>query len=121
MNLKGLRGILSSVMYNDTVTILRRQRVGNGDRSSRTTDVPLYEDVPCKLSQYGKGLVTNKTQSTFNVTTDLRICLSPEYDVQPNDVMPIMHEGQKFTLYAGVAFRYPTHQEISVRRQKEGA
>ena len=108
-------------MYHDRVTVLRRQRVGTGDRSSKFADVAVYEDVPCKLSQYGKDLLADKTQSTMNITTDLRVCLAPSYTIEANDVMQVTHEGQTFTLYAGTPFVYPTHQEISVRRQREGA
>lgn len=112
-----LRGILSRIMYHDRVTVKRYKRKSGGGFTTQA----VYEDVPCKLSQYGKDLLADKTQSTVNVTADLRLCLSPVYIIETNDVMEITHAGKTFTLYAGTPFVYPTHQEISVRRQKEGA
>ena len=116
-----LRGILSSVMYKDTVTVERYTATEAEDGSDDYAAETIYEDVPCKLSQYGKDLLADKTSITCNVTTDLRLCLSPSYVIEANDVMHVTHQGRMFTLYAGVPFVYPTHQEISVRRQKEGA
>lgn len=116
-----LRGILARAMYHDRVTVQRYTAAEADDGSDDYEMATVYEDVPCKLSQYGKDLLTDKTQSTYNVTADLRICMSPVFVIQPNDVMQVTHQGQTFTLYAGKPFVYPTHQEISVRRQKERA
>ncbi|MDD6699323.1 MAG: hypothetical protein PUE51_13415 [Veillonellaceae bacterium] len=114
--------LLSSIMYNDTVTVERYAAAEAEDGSDDYEMTTVYEDIPCKLSQYGKDLLADKTAITYNVTTDLRLCLPPAYIIEPNDVMHVTtREGRTFTLYAGVPFVYPTHQEISVRRQKEGA
>ena len=116
-----LRGILARTMYHDRVTVERYTAAEADDGSDDYEMATVYTDVPCKLSQYGKDLLADKTQSTYNVTTDLRVCLSPVFVIEPNDVLHVTHQGQTFTLYAGRPFVYPTHQEISVRRQKEGA
>ena len=115
------QSLLSRIMYHDTVTVQRYMSCEADDGSDDYEVANVYEGVPCKLSQYGKDLLTDKTQSTVNVTTDLRICLNPVYHIEQNDVMQVSHQGQTFTLYAGQSFVYPTHQEISVRRQREEA
>ena len=116
-----LKSLLNEIMYHDTVTVERYIPSEADDGSDDYEMEVIYSDAPCKLSQYGKDLLTDKTESKFNVTTDLRIRMSPSYEIKPNDVMHVSHKGQTFTLYAGMPFVYPTHQEISVRRQREGA
>lgn len=116
-----LRGILHQMMYKDRATVRRAQKIkapdGSDDFSKEYAIV--YEDIPCKLSQYGKDMPGHIEDRAMVLSIDLRLCCDPEYDIRPNDVVKVSHQGQTFTLHAGQRFAYPTHQEISVRRGKE--
>lgn len=113
------KGLLHQHMYNDTVTVSRPMASTDDEGADDYTVADVYTDIPCKLSQYGKELQSGKNAREFSLSTDLRICLDPEYDIEPNDVLTITHQGQTFTLNAAQAFKYRTHQEISVRKDGE--
>jgi hypothetical protein len=106
-------------MYADRVTVYRQQAAKDDDGADDYTTQAVYQELPCHLTQYGKELQSGQNPREFYLKTDLRICLDPEYDILPNDVLVIVHVGQTFTLNAAKAFKYPTHQEISVRRKEE--
>lgn len=106
-------------MYLDRVTISRQVPAVDSEGADGFVTTDVYTDVPCKLSQYGKELQSEQRDREYLLRTDLRICLEPSYEVKPNDTLTITHEGQTFILYAAQAFKYPTHQEISVRRDSE--
>ena len=103
-------------MYADRVTVYRQQAVKDDDGADDYTMQAVYQELPCHLTQYGKEMQSGQNPREFFTKTDLRICLDPEYDILPNDVLVIVHVGQTFTLNAAKAFKYPDHQEISVRR-----
>ena len=77
------------------------------------------EDVPCKLSQYGKDLLASKTERALSVKIDLRLCCARDVDIREGDRVVVSHQGQTFELFAGTRFVYPTHAEVSVRRSEE--
>lgn len=119
MNFNRCRQALHQYMYQDTVTVSRQVPIVDKEGADDYAVENIYTNLPCKLSQYGKELRTDKTDRAFVLGTDLRICLDPDYEIRPNDILTIHHEGQDFVLHAAQAFRYPTHQEISVRREDE--
>ena len=116
-----LKGILHQLMYKDRVSVYRVQKVMVEDGSDDYAEefLPVFEDLPCKLSQYGKALSAHISDRAMIESLDLRLCLDPDIDIHENDIVKVSHQGQIFTLYAGERFPYPTHQEISVRRNKE--
>lgn len=116
-----MRGILHRLMYNDRATIYRAQKSMADDGSDDYAEefLPVYEDLPCKLSQYSKELTAHQGERAMTASINLRLCCDPEIDIHKNDIVKVMHQGQLYTLYAGTRFPYPTHQEISVRRNKE--
>ncbi|WP_301963314.1 hypothetical protein [uncultured Megasphaera sp.] len=113
------RAALKRYMYLDRVTISRQMPVLDDEGADSFAMTDVYTDVPCKLSQYGKELQSEQRDREYWLRADLRICLEPSYDIRPGDVLIITHEEQVFTLYAAQAFKYLTHQEISVRRDSE--
>lgn len=119
-----LKGLLANIMYKDKATVYRVQteRSSTGFDDDVSAEVPVYQDIPCKLSQYGKDLMALPTSTAMEVSIELRLCCAPDILIQENDRLVITtRQGQTFELYAGVRFAYPTHQEISVRRQREVA
>lgn len=117
-----LRGILHQVMYKDKATVYRAQKVLAEDGSDDYADefAEVLSNIPCKLSQYNQnGLPTHVEDRAITLSIDLRLCCDPEHDIRMNDIVEVLHRGQKFTLRAGQRFAYPTHQEISMRRKKE--
>ena len=112
--------ILERFMYKDRCDVSRAQltKIGKSDDTTRNF-YTVYQQIPCHLAQYGKELSAHRDDVSQKITEDLRLCYDPIYDVNENDVLTITHKGQTFTLFAGTAFKYPTHVELSVRRRKE--
>lgn len=120
-NYPRLRGLLHNVMYKDVATVYRltSTQADDGSDDYDDTETAVYEDMPCKLSQYGKELGHNVTDRAANLIINLRVCCSPEYEIRENDIFDITHNDQHFIMRAGKRFVYPTHQEIPVKQTKE--
>lgn len=116
---KYLRGLLLAIMYKDVATIYRSVDVKEDTGASDYEFQAIYENLPCKLSQYGKELSAHRDDRAQHITQDLRLTCDPEIEIQENDVVDVLHEGEIFKLIAGTSFNYPTHKEISMRRRKE--
>ena len=114
-----LKRILHKIMYKDRATVYRHQRTVRENGAATSEPVLVYENVPCKLSQYGKDIASHIEDRAAILSEDLRLCCDHDYVIRPNDVVQVSHQGQRFTLHAGQRFAYPTHQEISLRRRKE--
>ena len=110
-----LKKLLARYMYKDTATIYRCDEAPDGPVDDYE-EVMVYENIPCKLSQYGKDLNFKATDMATEVNENLRMTCNPAYDIQPNDYIVIQHQGQEFRLNASQSFCYPTHQEISLLR-----
>lgn len=119
MNWNRYKQLLLQYMYADTLTVYRQMREEDDEGADDYVIKAVYKDVPCRLHQYHKDLQSGKTPREFFVKTDLRVCLDPQYEILPNDILTIQHEGQTFQLNASISFKYPTHQEISVRREDD--
>lgn len=72
-----------------------------------------------KTEKYGKDISAHRDDKSQKLTEDLRLTCDSEIEILPNDFLKVQHQSQEFELVAGVAFNYPTHKEISVRRRKE--
>ena len=116
-----LKGILRRMMYHDCADVYRLRQVQAADGSDdyAEEEMPVYEKLPCKLSQYGKSLTTDKTERATNVFIDLRLCCDPAVDIRANDRVVVLREGRPMEFVAGVSFPYPTHQEIGLKRKGE--
>lgn len=113
--------LLADIMYKDTCTISRQMATTDDIGADVYELTAVYSDVPCRLGQTGQSASTNgtETDSTFTLSDRLRLCLSPEYDVKPNDIISISHEGQSFIMRADTPFKYMTHQEIKLLKDGE--
>lgn len=120
MNLPRLKNILHKVFYNDRATVYRNVEVIEEDTGASDYEFQaVYENIPCHLAQYGKDIAGHRDDRAYLVTEDLRLTCNPEIEIQENDVVEVLHEGEIFKLWAGTSFNYPTHKEISLRRRKE--
>lgn len=115
-----LKQLLHKFMYHDTCNVYRAVEIEDGYVDSVSEDFELvYENIPCKLSQYGKQLSAHRDDRSQLITEDLRLTCDPEYVILEDDVVEVQHQGELFKLWAGTSFNYPTHKEISVRRRRE--
>lgn len=110
-----LRSLLNRIMYRDRATVYRMVEKETNFVDDYE-DVVVYEDIPCKLSQYGKDMLIDTGNEAPEIPENLRMTCDSSYDIQPNDYVIILHQGQRFNLNASRAFKYPTHQEISMLR-----
>ena len=112
--------LLADIMYKDTCTISRQMATTDDIGADVYELTAVYSDVPCKLGQNNQSSTNGtETDSTFTLSDRLRLCLSPEYDVKPNDIISISHEGQLFVMRADTSFKYMTHQEIKLLKDGE--
>lgn len=116
---KYLQKLLHKIMYNDVATVSRSVDVEEDTGASDYEFQPVYENLPCKLSQYGKELSAHRDDRAQHITVDLRLTCDPDIEIQENDIVDVIHEGETFKLVAGTSFNYPTHKEISLRRRRE--
>ena len=116
-----LKGVLHRLMYHDRADVYRLKKVQAPDGSDdyAEDETPVYAALPCKLSQYGKDLTTNKTERAVSVFVDLRLCCDPAFDIRANDRIVVLRQGKRMEFVAGISFPYPTHQEIALRRRGE--
>lgn len=119
-NYSRFQNLLNRYMYKDVCTVYRQAKVMAEDGSDDYAMAAVYKDVPCNLAQYGRQLEAQKEDRGYIIKTDLRLNLSPEYDLKPNDVIKVTTaEGQQFTLNASRSHKYPTHQIVTLRRKEE--
>ena len=116
-----LKGILRRMMYHDRADVyrLRQVRAADGSDDYAEEETPVYERLPCKLSQYGKAPTTDKTERAVSVFIDLRLCCDPAFDIRANDRVVVLRQGKRMEFVAGISFPYQTHQEIVLRRRGE--
>ena len=116
---KKLQNYLQKIMYTDTATIYRSAKTKNSVTGAMEfSHQAVYEKIPCKLSQY-KDIYATRNERTQEITLDFRLTCDPAIEILENDVVDVTHGGEIFKLIAGTSFNYPTHKEISMRRQKE--
>ena len=114
-----LKRDLHAIMYKDVATIYRSVKViEEGTGATDYESQVVIENLPCKLSQY-KEIYANRNDRAQSIDLDFRLTCDPEIDIEENDVVDVLHEGENFKLVAGTSFNYPTHKEISMRRRKE--
>ena len=115
------KAYLRRMMYHDRADVyrLRAVKAEDGSDDYAEEEIPVYEGIPCKLSQYGKELTTTKTERAASVFIDLRLCCDPVVDIRANDRIVVLREGRRMEFVAGISFPYPTHQEIVLRRRGE--
>lgn len=116
-----LRGLLRAIMYQDRADVYRLQKVTAEDGSDDYAEemAPVYTALPCKLAQYGKDLMADKTARAVSVFTDLRMNCAPDAVILPNDRVVVTHMGRREEFFVTSAFLYPTHQEVGLRRRGE--
>lgn len=118
-SIAGLQSLLRRFMYHDTATVMRQMATVDDEGADDYDVQVIYEDIPCKLSQYGKDISTAVTDRQADISMDFRLTCDPSYDIKPNDIIRVQHEGQEFLLNAAMPFKYKTHLEISLRRKDE--
>jgi len=104
-----------ALLHQDTMTVYRQQEVTTDWGGDAFEPVAVYTGIACHLSQKGDYAPAEVTDSTANYRRRLKVFTSSEYDIQPNDILHITHQGDKYVLPAGPAHRYTIHQEIDVK------
>ena len=114
-----LKKALLDVMYKDTAVVSRAEKIRDEvTGAAKTAYQVIYEDLPCKLSQY-KDISAYEEDRAQSISLDFRLTCDPEIIIKEDDVVDVLHEGETFKLIAGTSFNYITHKEISMRRRKE--
>ena len=114
-----LKRALLDIMYKDMATVSRAVKIKDDTNGAARLDYQIiYEDIPCKLSQY-KDLSAERNDRAQSISLDFRLTCDPEIIIKEDDVVDVVHKGETFKLVAGTSFNYVTHKEISMRRRQE--
>ena len=73
--------------------------------------------IPCSLSQR-TGRAVAQGEDRAAVEYDAKLFIAPEHDIKPGSKVKVKQNSMDYTfICAGEPFRYPTHQEIILRRE----
>lgn len=101
------------MMYEGTCTVYEKQ--GSTDPKTKITsqrEVPVYEEVACKLS-FSKIMPVEKQAEGYRQVQTVKLFLAPEINVKPGSKIVVTQnnvtEAYKMSSLAAV---YASHQEI---------
>lgn len=114
-----LSNLLNMYMYQDKVTIYRQIDTLDEEGADDYKIVAIYTDIPCKLSQDNNSFLAQNTDRHVEISTELKLFLAPDYDIQANDILKVKHCNQEFLLNAVKTFKYKSHQELIAKRKDE--
>ena len=113
---------LLAPMYNDTMTVYRREPAENDDgtTSVKLSQTPVYEDIPCRISTTKADSPNSDADDTNPQYSEIKIFCAPEYNVRKGDkIVAIKKQDDGTTLitYTGTAnlpLSFVTHKEIAL-------
>nr|DAL51171.1 MAG TPA_asm: head closure knob [Caudoviricetes sp.] len=114
-----LNSLLNKFMYHDKVNVYRQCSIIDDEGADDYSIKEIYSQIPCKLSQDGKAFTAQNTDRQVDIIIDLKLFLSSQYDILPNDVLKISRNGQEILLNVVKSFKYKSHQEVTVKRKDE--
>lgn len=114
-----LSNLLNMYMYQDKVNIFRQISAVDEQGADDYIVREIYTDIPCKLSQDSKSFVSATTDRQIDIIIELKLFLDPKYEILPNDILKVLHNGQEFLLNVVKSFKYKSHQEVMVKRKDE--
>lgn len=97
--------MFQQIAWRDKANV-RRQKTVKGEHFEKNGLVPIYENIPCHLSE---NSLTNayERNKVKTVDYDFKLFCDPKYEIQLNDIIEVKTEkGQTFKLYAGRSRRY---------------
>lgn len=106
-------------MYQDKVSIFRQISAVDEQGADDYIVQEIYTDIPCKLSQDNKSFVSAATDRQIDIAIELKLFVDSKYEILPNDILKVLHNGQEFLLNAIKSFKYQSHQEVTVKRKDE--
>ncbi|WP_240421653.1 ABC transporter ATP-binding protein [Paenibacillus periandrae] len=85
-------------------------------KANKQQATPVLLNQPCALSQ--ASLPAAGASDTANeINYDAKLFISPDVTIQPGSLITVTQDGMTFKgKHAGEPFRYPTHQEIMLKR-----
>lgn len=114
-----LSNLLNMYMYQDKVSIFRQISAVDEQGADDYIVQEIYTDIPCKLSQDNKSFVSAATDRQIDIAIELKLFVDSKYEILPNDILKVLHNGQEFLLNAIKSFKYQSHQEVTVKRKDE--
>lgn len=81
-------------MYHDKVTVCRQINTIDEEGADDYAVRKLTEIFLANYIRAANRLPYQNTDRQVGVTTDLKLFLPPQYDILPNDILKISHNGQ---------------------------
>lgn len=103
--------------YEGLCTVTEFRQVKNPEtKETEQQEVVVLENQPCALSQTSLA-TTQQTESTNDISYDAKLFLSPEVSILAGSRFRVNQNGMNSEFeQSGEPFRYPTHQEIKLKR-----
>lgn len=123
VNFKTIQKIHKKLMYHDKCDVFKYEKVSNenGSKSTKKDKVPVYENVPCKISFSLRtwDMFSHKVIDTTPYEKQPKIFMEVEYKVEPGYYLECrrydQQTGEIIGIYkgqAGLPQVSLTHQEI---------
>lgn len=103
-------------LYTDRATIQRQQEVVKPNKATDVVPVTVYESQPCRISQAGMPK-DGQTEAQNDIDYVAKLFISPDVVILQGDTVTVQRGGVVRSYQAGEPVPYPTHQEVSLRRE----
>lgn len=103
--------------YDGLCTVTEFQQVKDPlTKVTKQKQVVVLEDQPCALSQ--ATLASARSSDTNNaIDYDAKLFISPDITIKAGSRIRVVQDGMDYEFVeTGEPFRYPTHQEIKLKR-----
>lgn len=103
--------------YEGLCTVTEYRQVKNPDtRETEQKEVTVLENQPCALSQTSLA-APQQAETTNNLAYDAKLFISPDITFHSGSKIRVIQDGMDYEFeQTGEPFRYPTHQEIKMKR-----
>lgn len=104
--------------YTDLCTVYRPEMTalptGESKHLQGLDGEKVYTAIPCALSSPTGGKLQHTKQAP-QVAVDYRLFVRPTVDIRPKDTVVVTRLGQRLQCEAGLADRYPSHNNVPLK------
>lgn len=103
--------------YEGLCTVTEFQQIKDPEtKATKQKEVVMLQDQSCALSQ--STLATAQTTDANNrIDYDAKLFISPDATIRAGSRVRVLQDGMDWSFEsAGEPFRYPTHQEVKLKR-----
>lgn len=104
--------------YDDLCSVYRTAKTVLASGETVQERQLVYELLPCSLSRPSGGK-RRRESPVPKADIDYTLFVRPEVEILAGDTLEVLQLGRRIVVQAGRAYRYPSHNEVSVTIAKE--